>query len=157
MSISLYAIDGLGQPPAAWWMLGHSVRTALGLDKFWSFDRDNPQIIRQMRAEPAGTKIIAIGHSLGAFAICELSKQVPIHAAALIEIVRPNWLTPWGWFGRHKPVACHAVHKASWSKLDGLPPACEVIGGVNDVADEDHNSIIAKVSPRIVEWLRGVV
>lgn len=154
VSFALYCIDGLGEPPGSWYALGHKLRELLGVP-VWFFDHENPQIIRQMRAELPGTKIIAVGHSFGAFKVSELSQQIPLHAAVLIDCVRRNW---WYWpFTAKRPVGCFASHNASFRKLSGLPPAVSIIGGENYLTGGDHNSVIVRATPHVVEWVRGVI
>lgn len=159
MNRSLYMIDGMGEPPETWYMLGHRLRHALGFDGVQFLDRENPLVIRNMRAELPGTKIFAVGHSLGAYKLCELSQRLPIHAAALIEIVRPNWLWPWGWFTAKKPIACNATHRGAWLKAKGLPPAVKLIESDKYwIVDRvDHNDIIAEVEADLIEWMRGTL
>lgn len=154
MSLALFMVDGLGEPPGSWYALGHKLRELLGV-QVWFFDHKNPQIIRQMRAELPGTKIIAVGHSFGAFKVSELSQQIPLHAAVLIDCVRRNW---WYWpFTAKKPVGCFASHNASFRKSFGLPPAVSIIGGENYQMDGDHNSIITRVAADVVEFVRKAV
>lgn len=143
-------IDGLGEPPGTWFTLGHKLRELLGTP-VWFFDRDNPQIIRQMRAETPGTKIIAVGHSLGAFKVAELSQKIPMHCAVLVDCVRPNWI--WWPFTAKKPVSCFASHNVNFQKTFGLPPAVGLVGGDTVRIDAGHDSIIAASAPAIVDFV----
>lgn len=160
MKYSLYMIDGLGEPPPSWFTLGHRLNHALNLGGVQFFDRTSKQLVRNMMGEEPGTKIIEVGHSLGAFEACKQSQKIDIFAAATIEIVRPDWWTPWGWWFRYDPVGCNATHARTWRKKKGAWPSCGLIGDESRtvvVPDTDHNSIIAKVESDVIEWMRGIL
>ena len=149
MNYAVYLIDGLAEPPWSWASLAMELQK-LGFEVY-RYDRLSSRLIAQMRAELPDTRIIAVGHSLGGERIEMFAASgIKLYAAVLIDAVRGNW--------ERRPFDVQAEHVISYTRrwLFGFPPSM----GARDKdvkVNAGHNSIIAKVTPAVLEWIGGIV
>lgn len=154
----LVMVDGLGKPPpVAWNDLANQLSDLMGATTLYFNYSDFIGGVKSVNF--SNTRVVAVGHSLGALEVLQATGQLAMSAAIGIDPVYRNWSSDPIRIGRMTPnIRCYRR-----SRTLSIPPSVGVWSksGVENVEVNagwfGHNKIIEKATPQIVEFVKAVV
>lgn len=147
--MTLYLIDGLGPVPSYWEQMKLDLRRAFPDADQYIASHEN--VGKQSWAWSEDYEAVVIGHSLGAYQAAQASLFMKPKALIGLDPVHPWWL---GAPLKHQAAQAVSFRRSKWFG----PRGCDLaIAQKIIVPDSDHNSIIARATPQIIEFVRKAV
>jgi hypothetical protein len=144
--VKLFLIDGLGPEPSHWEFMKLDLRRAFPNVDQYTTSHEN--IAKQSWAWSENYEAVIIGHSLGAYEAARASMFIKPRLLIGIDPVRPWWL---GSPLKHAALHALSLRRSKWFG----PRGCDfAIAQRITVPDSDHNNIIKKATPQIIEFIR---
>jgi hypothetical protein len=142
-------IDGLWDEPIEWPQLRLELLRAF--PGVTLFNVSHEKIKYQSWAKEEDQEGIVIGHSLGAYEAANASFEMKPRLLIGLDPVRPwglKMLKPL----KHASLRGISLRRSKWKG----PPGCDYAIAQKDIVpNSDHNSIIAKATPKILELIGG--